>query len=145
MANSNGIPREVQEVLAESHLKILAQLTLTGVNNKEASTKLGISEYAVRKIQETEEFKAELRSLSDEMVRVASSTWKGAMGRLIPKALVALEKGLEAGKIDAVKVVMTSIGLDKVDNAPQSGTLQVILPDYNKREKVIGPDGKEIK
>lgn len=129
-------PKEVEALVKESKTKILASLTLSGIKNEDAAKQLNISVYAVRKIQESDAFKSELRSLTDDMVKTAATTWKGSMNRLIPKALAALEKGLEAGKLDAVKLVMTTLAVDKHETGQtQDAVVQVVLPNYQPKDE----------
>lgn len=137
MGDSQSVPRDVLQTISDSQLKILAQLKLTGIKNEDAAKQLGLTVYQIRKMEEKEEFKDLIRELSEQMVKEAVNTWKGSVSKLIPKALAALEKNLDLGKIEAVKVVMSSIGLDKVENQNSGGTLQVILPDYTKVEKKV--------
>ena len=137
MGNSHATPREVLQAVTDGQLKILAQLKLTNVPNEEAAKQLNMTVYQVRKVQEKPEFQDAIRNLSDEMVRTSALIWKGAMGKLIPKALSVLESNLEKDKLEAVKIILTSIGLDKVEANTSSGTVQVILPAFPKTEKEI--------
>jgi hypothetical protein len=142
--DSRDTPRHVQVAITEAQIKIIAQLKLSGIKNEEVAKQLGLTVYQVRKVEEREEFKFAIKDLADDMVRTAASMWKGAMGKLIPKALAALEKGLDAGKIDAVKVVLTTLGLDKMENTPNTGTLQIVLPDYQSKKETVIDVTKEV-
>lgn len=135
--NSHATPREVLQTVAESQLKILAQLKLTNVSNEEAAKQLNMTNHQVRKLQEKPEFQDEIRAIADDMVKTSALIWKGAMGKLIPKALSVLESNLNKDKLEAVKIILTSIGLDKVESTASSGTVQVILPNFAKTEKDI--------
>jgi hypothetical protein len=132
MSNIKSVPEATERALLEAKMRLLAQLKLSNVSNEDAAKQLGITIYQVRKLEERDEFRDVIKELTEDMVKVAAQQWKGSVSKLIPKALSTLEKGLDQGKLDAVKIILTSIGLDKVEQTASGGTLQVILPDYNK-------------
>ncbi len=136
MPHSLGIPKEVAEVVNESQSQVLARLTLTGVSNADAATQLGISMFKVRKLQKTEEFKNHLKEAAEDMMGVATNTWRGLMADLIPLAYKALTKALQEGDLKGVEIMMKTMGIDK--QVPQTGTgnIQIVLPNYNTEKTV---------
>jgi hypothetical protein len=136
-----GIPKDVTEVVNESQSVILARLTLSGVSNEAAAKQLGVSKYQIRKLQKSEDFKKHLKDASEDLVSLASNTWKGMMQELIPLAYEALKKALDKGDLKGVELMIKTLGIDKQVAAPQSGNLQIILPDY-KTEKLVNVEVK---
>lgn len=142
MGKSTGTPKEVTETIEESKSKLIATLAFSGLTTTEIAAKVDMSEYRVSRLMKEPEFKALLKASAEDMIADSANIWKGAMWKLIPKALKVIEKALDEGELEAVKLVMKSVGVEKTEVAPSGGTLQVILPDY-KSEKVVTHEIKE--
>lgn len=139
MSESYSVPQDVKEVLQESHTQILARLKLANVSNEDAAKQLGVTVHRVRKLMEMEEFKSVLRDETDKLTKEAVTTWKGQVSKLIGKSLSVLEKNLDKGNLEAVKLVLRSIGADEVKEESGNTAINVILPNF-KQERVIEVD-----
>lgn len=131
---------ETQALVEQTRHDTIAAMLISGRSVSSIAEELKLSRSAVNKITKTPEFKAHLQDISDSMVSTAVNAWKSAMSGLISKSMAVVERKLDEGDLDAVKVVMKSIGMDKQVETQQQGTLQIVLPDYNRK-----PEPKEVK
>ncbi len=137
MATEESIPQEVEDVIADSKAKVVASMLITGSTYVAISKHLGITRFALVKLMKTEEFREQLAVMSDQMVTTAANTWRGMMQELVPLAHTALKKALERGDLKGVEIIIKSLGIDKQTAQVQQGTLQVILPEFNKPKDIV--------
>lgn len=123
---------ETRELLAEVRHQHIATLLVAGLTVKQIAEDVKLSQKQVGQIIGTEEFRLVLREYADKLVGAAANTWKAAMNTRIAKALKVLDNRLEKDDLEAVKLVMKSIGVEKMSETQQSGTLQIVMPDLNK-------------
>lgn len=142
VSNAHSTPRSANEVLDTAKVRLLAQLKITNLSNEEAAKHLGISIHQVHKLEKTEDFKVAVREITEEMMKTAAMHWKGAMGKLIPKAIKVLEKCLDEGDLEAVKVVIKGFGMDQMETAQANNSLTVVLPDFSRVEKHVDVEVK---
>lgn len=127
---------DLAEAMDDSQAKIVASYMLQGHTILEIAEKTGLTKHRVEKLYKSDELKKHLSTISDQLVSVAASTWKGALMERIPKALAVIDKKLNEGDLEAVKIIVKSLGIDKQENPDRGGSLTVVLPEF-KREKDI--------
>jgi len=128
------IPDDALEAVESSKAKIVASMLITGSSIQGIMDHMHITRRQVGKLMKTDEFKEHLSELSDQMVSVAASTWKGMMQELVPLAHKTLKKALEKGDLKGVEIIIKSLGIDKQTQQQQATSLQVILPDFKPKE-----------
>lgn len=139
-----SIPEALPEVVEETRAKQVAALSVAGLSQDDMSKELGISKRQVRKILVTDEFKAAVKEIGDEAVRVAVQIIRTRTARLADKATVQLEKALNKGDLEAVKLVYKTAGIfDSIEKQPAGDTnLTVVLPGASKEVKADVVEGE---
>lgn len=127
---------EAKEILNELKDAQLASLLISGLTVRAAAKQMQLSERQAFRLMETDEFKAVLRESADKLLSTAASTWKGAMSQRMTKALAVLDAKLDANDLEAVKLIVRTLGVEKVSEAPVQGNIQIVLPDYNKPKTI---------
>ncbi len=128
---------ESKALIRETQIQQVAHMLMAGNIVRDIAAATGLSTQQVNKMTAKDDFKAYLREYSEKMVATAANTWKGAMMERIPIALKALDKSLKAGDLEAVKIMMRTLGVDKLpEQSQQAQSLQIILPDYNNTKVV---------
>jgi hypothetical protein len=129
MSDPGRIDPEVTEILETALYKQVAQLLIAGRSVKGISMELKISNNKVRAVLATEDLKNYLKEQTEHMVSSAANTWRSAMQARIPAALKALDKLIKKGDAEGIKILLRSLGVDKVqDQVQQAQNIQVILP-----------------
>lgn len=131
---------ETQALVEQTRHDAIAAMLISGKSVSAIAEEMGLSRSAVNKITKTPEFKAHLQDISDSMVSTAVNTWKSSMSGLISKAMTVVERKLEEGELEAVKLVMKSIGVEKQVETQQQGAIQIVLPNYHGKA-----EPKEVK
>lgn len=112
-----------------AQLQQIVALTLVGTPEIRIAEQLGVSRHRVRKVRNSDAFKKELDDVAAQSKASAKAAVESELDRLAPKALKALEKALDEGKVDAVRTYFEAIGLkDKNADAGGTGVIQLILP-----------------
>lgn len=112
----------------------VAALVRCGVPEVRIAEELGVTRYRVSKIRGSEAYKAYLKEISDKASREAISDFVERASEMTALALAALQKNLEEGKIEGVRLWAETIGLKKLqDQAEDKGMapLQIVLPGAN--------------
>jgi hypothetical protein len=129
MSDPGRIDPEVTEILETALYKQVAQLLIAGRSVKGISMELKISNNKVRAVLATDDLKNYLKEQTEHMVSTAANTWRSAMRDRIPAALKALDKLIKKGDAEGIKILLRSLGVDKVqDQVQQAQNIQVILP-----------------
>lgn len=120
-----------RELLEEVRNRQIASLLIGGATMKSTAKELGLSTSGLSKITDTEEFRAVLREVSDKLLVNAANTWKASVSELVGQSIKVLKAKLDENDLEAVKLVVRSLGVEKQAEVPQSGSIQIVLPDYN--------------
>lgn len=103
-----------------------------------------LNRYTVNRILDMPESRAIIEEADGQLYKAAIALLRSAIYPLIPKAVKALERGLEKGDIKAVHEFFEVLGVNQTQKdggSKQGQVLQVILPDYNKPKEVPHDDG----
>lgn len=130
-----------EPLILEAQTKQIVTLRLANVSIKDIATQMKMTQYAVRKAIDTEEFRLQLREISDKLVDTAANTWKAGISDLIGEAHRVLRQKLQDNDLEAVKVIVRSLGVEKQESVVQQGNIQVIMPDYAIAKPVINQEG----
>lgn len=135
MSNNEEI-KEALELVEDVLHKRIAALLVSGCSVNAIAKELGVNRNRVAKAMQTEEFKAYLKELSEQSVELALNTWRASMQKLIPEAIDVIRVGLKRNNLEAVKIVMKSIGAEKQQEQVQSGSVTVVLPDLTQPKDI---------
>lgn len=124
------------ELLNEVLTKQVVTLKLNNVSTKDIANQLKTTQYSIKKIIDSEEFRLHLRELSDRLVDTAANTWKASISELVVEAKRVLKDKLAENDLEAVKIVVRSLGVEKQESVVQQGNIQVILPDYTQAKTI---------
>lgn len=134
---------QTQALVEQTRHDTIAAMLISGKSVSAIAEELGITRSAVNKITKTPEFKAHLQDISESMVSTAVNSWKSSMSHMIGKAMAVVERKLDEGELEAVKIILRSLGMDNKQETSSTGTLQIILPEYQKSAKEIKAEVKE--
>jgi hypothetical protein len=128
---------EKPEIIIDAVLtKKAALLVLAGKDSiLGLSKELGLSRWATKKLVDSQEFKAHLTNLSEAELLPLVQEMRQSIGKLGKKALQVLENHLDDNNLEAVKLVLKTMGLMENEVKQADTTLNVILP--GSTEKVI--------
>lgn len=127
---------ETREILNEVRDRQLASLLVSGLSVSAAAKEIKLSAAQAHRIMETEEFRAALREISDKLLANSANTWKAAISQLVTKSIEVLKNKLDQNDLEAVKLVVRSLGVEKQAEAPMQGNISIILPDYSQPKHV---------
>lgn len=121
--------KHIETIVEETQHHIAATQLIAGTPKTKIANMLGMTPKALDKMIHSEDFRGFMQEYSSSLVNAAANTWKAAMLDRIPDALKVLDKHLKDRNLEAVKVVMKSVGLDKVQPEAQANTaITVVLP-----------------
>lgn len=121
----------------ESLYRLIATQLITGVSKAEIAKSLNTNVQRVNVLLKNTDFKAIMTELTDDLIGTAVASWKGAMSERIEQALKVIDFHLKTNNIEAVKLVMKSIGLDnQAPTVAAQGSLTVVLPNYETGKTV---------
>lgn len=140
MSDKPQLTKENKEFFAMSVAEGIANLEPV----KGIADKLKLSERQVRNVMKTDEYKEVLDELKTSAKAKAKAFVSRRANRLMPQAMAALEKALEEGSIEGVKLVFKTFGVvdDKTDESSQDKSVNIILPSF-KKEKYIETASKD--
>lgn len=127
---------DTRELLDDIRHKQIASLLIGGAKMKDVSKEIGLSLTQLGRVTDTEEFRAVLREVSDKLLANAANTWKASVSELVGQSVKVLKAKLDQNDLEAVKLIVRTLGVEKQVEAPQSGTLQIVLPDYNQPKTI---------
>lgn len=122
------------ELVIETQEKMIATMAISGMGIQTIAKELKLTRYNVKKTMDKDSFRSLLREIADKMVANAANVWKAAMEDRISEALRVLDKKLKDNDLEAVKIIIKSVGIDKQETAQQSSNLTVVLPDFKQKE-----------
>lgn len=136
--------RNVQIDVDSANIARIVPLRLSNVGITKISKELKLTQHYVSKIVDSDEFKLKLRETADEMSVQAINTWKVSISNLVPKAVEVLKTALDKDDLEAVKLVVRSLGIEKQETQVQQGNITVVMPDYSKQVEAEVSDGTII-
>lgn len=105
----------------------------------EIGEEMGLSQQQISRISKTEACQRMLEELQDGARKQAKASMAQKAPELLKKAYYALEKSLQEGKVEGVKLVFKALGVIDDDKQEQGDTvLHVTMP--HSIEKVIDVD-----
>jgi fatty acid-binding protein DegV len=133
------IDPEVTEILETVLYKQIAQLLIAGRSVKAISQELKVSNNKVRAVLATDDLKNYLKEQTEHMVSTAANTWRSSMQARIPAALKALDKLIKKGDAEGIKILLRSLGVDKVqEQTQQAQSITVVLPNTEPKDIEVG-------
>lgn len=129
--------KDVQIDIDAANIARIAPLRLSNVGIIKIATELKLTKHYVTRILDTAEFRAKIREISDEMTSQAVNTWKASISALVPEAIGVLKNSLAEGDLEAVKLVVRSLGIEKQETQVQQGNITVVLPDFSESIKQV--------
>ena len=129
--------KQVQELERDTLLKLIASKEILQLPVVQIMEELKLNKHEFYRLKKSPEYKAVLREISDEATGNAVSVWKSSMTGLIHEAHRALREQLADNNLEAVKIVLKSIGMDAQEKAQGDTSITVVLPQLEKQEKAI--------
>lgn len=123
--------KDIQLNVDEANISRIAPLRLANIGINKIAEQLKLTKHYVTKIVNSSEFSAKLREISDDMTSQAANSWKASISNLVPQAVDVLKQALKKGDLEAVKLIVRSLGVEKQETQVQQGNIQVILPDFS--------------
>lgn len=118
----------VDEVLTRQ----IAGILVGGASITDCAKKLNISPAAVRRIIETDKYKAIVAEAGEEELAPALAKAKAQLARLTTKAVKAIEEVLDTGagrdKLQAASIVLKAVGLHENEEKQNDGNITIIMP-----------------
>lgn len=128
--------KDIQVNVDEANISRIAPLRLANVGINKIAEQLKLTKHYVTKIVNSSEFSAKLREISDDMTSQAANSWKASISNLVPEAVGVLKQALEKGDLEAVKLIVRSLGVEKQETQVSQGNITVVLPDFNDSKQV---------
>lgn len=126
---------DIKELETESLHKLIATKRVLHTPIDVITSELKISKKKLYNILATDEYKAVLKQIAEEATSHAVMVWRASMEGLITESHRVLRARLKEDDLEAVKVVLKSIGVDQQAPQQQATSLTVVLPDMNQEKK----------
>lgn len=126
--------QKIDEVVQLTQIQQIAGLALMGNSQVQISKQLGIKRHKVRELMTSEEFKETMLGVAKQSLDMAVSAFKSKMNALEPLAYSALRDGLADGKLEAVKLWGTYVGIGAEDDNKTQSPLTIVMPGANAPE-----------
>lgn len=121
----------------ESLYRLIATQLITGVSKTEIAKSLNTNVQRVNVLLKNSDFKSVMTEITDDLLGTAVASWKGAMSERIEQSLKVIDFHLKTNNIEAVKIVLKSLGLDnQAPTVAAQGSLTVVLPNYETGKTV---------
>jgi hypothetical protein len=128
---------ESKALVEEAFHKQIASLMISGLKPSEIAKQLNTTTYKISRVLKTDEFKDHLKEVTEVLVATAANTWKSAMQERISDSIKVIDHHLKNNNLEAVKLVMKSVGIEKTEQQIQSGALTIVLPGQSAEKEVI--------
>jgi hypothetical protein len=119
-------------VVEEALTRQIATIMLTGASVTDCAKKLTITPAAVRRIIETDKYKELVTVTAEDSLTPALSQAKLQLGKLVTKAIKAVERALDEGSardsLQAATIVLKSVGLHEEKEQQSDTSITVVLP-----------------
>lgn len=126
--------KNIQVEVDSANITRIVPLRLSNVGITKIAKELKLTQHYVSRILDSDEFKLKLRETADEMSVQAISTWKVNISHLVPKAVEVLKTALDKDDLEAVKLVVRSLGIEKQEANVQQGNITVVMPDFTPKQ-----------
>lgn len=120
--------KDVQLDVDSANIARIAPLRLANTGINKIAKELNLTGHYVSKILDTVEFRTALSTIAEEASNHAVSSWKHSVAQLVPEAIEVLKVALADNDLEAVKLVMKSLGIEKQEANVQEGNITVVLP-----------------
>lgn len=125
-------------LINELTTKKVAALAATGANQTAIAKQLKISLYHVKRIQKTDEYRAHLTEIGDNVIASAKAEMRTAIAGLKNDAIKALKANLTKNSMQAVVAVLKAMGLDgSVKEDDKGGGFTLVLANQDKPVQTI--------
>lgn len=128
---------EAQQELA---IRKIASLADTGLQPKDIAAKLKLTVHQVKRLQASDEYKALMIEVGDKYLAEAKTKWSQGMARMLDKCLRVIERNLDEGNLEAVKIAIKSLGISEAEKSTGDSTINIVLPT-GVGDKVIEVEG----
>lgn len=128
--------KDIQLLEREALLRLIASKEIMHLPVASIMEDLKLNKHEFYKIRKSSEYKEVLRDISDEATSSAISIWKASMTSLVHEAHRALREQLANNNLEAIKIVLKSIGMDAQEKVTGDTSITVVLPEL-KQEKII--------
>lgn len=132
--------KDIQLDIDAANISRIAPLRLANVGINRIAEELKLTKHYVTKIVNSQEFTAKLREVAEEATSQAANSWKASISNLVPEAISVLKQALEKGDLEAVKLIVRSLGVEKQETQVQQGNITVVLPDFNTDSKQVNSE-----
>jgi hypothetical protein len=117
--------------------KQLAVALLDGSPVSQAAKAVGIELSVARRIVKSEAFKELVNKAGDDSLLPALAEAKNKLAKLTSKAIKVIEYQLDENNLDAAKIVLKAVGVDKDDGkAEQDTVLNIIMPGATEPKSI---------
>lgn len=120
--------KDVQLDVDSANIARIAPLRLANSGINKIAKELNLTGHYVSKIIDTVEFRTALSAIAEEASTHAISSWKHSVAQLVPEAIEVLKASLADNDLEAVKLVMKSLGIEKQEMQVQDSNITVVLP-----------------
>lgn len=125
LVNFTNTPTEVMN----SHIiPNVVAMVVAGCSVHEIARDQNMNRTTVRKIMASHRFRELLEKTSESTLKSAVAQARSGMARLVTESLRVIENKLKEDSLEAVKIVMKGLGVEKEEGAVQDTNLTVILP-----------------
>lgn len=106
----------------------VAALAIAGAKTSDICRQLNLTRYEVKKITEREDFQQIVEQEGDREITPLINRAKADLARLVNKSIKVVERHLEKDNLEAAKIVLRSVGLEKAEAQQADTQINVILP-----------------
>lgn len=116
----------------------LAAVMLDGTSVTQAAKQLGLPLATARRIVKTDGFKFLVSKVGEDELGPALAKAKSKLAKLTDKAVRVIENQLDQDNLEAAKMVLRAVGLEKQEEKQEQDTLiQVVLPGVSEPKTII--------
>lgn len=124
-------------VVSEIFTRRVAVLAMGGMTSRKIANEMGLSQDAIEKIQQREDYKGILKNIGEKDLNFEVAKTKQKLTQLADQSIKVYQKVMQdyldgkTGARDAVTVAQSvnrAIGADREENKPQDSQLTIVLP-----------------
>lgn len=136
MSDYQAVSEKSKEIIDEARVKQVAALVIAGISHNQISKDMGISRYFVNKIVNSTMFQQYVSKESEDALASAKSTIKAALTQRVPALIAAIDKHLEEGNLEAVKIAFRALGMEQGESNTAASNITVVLPGAEPKEVI---------
>jgi len=138
--SKRGGKREKLEITPIT-IRQTAMLKSVGRSAMEIAQELNISQSSVLRLLKRDDTKALIKSMETTAIQSAISVLKVELSRLLQKAVQVIERKLDEGDLDAVRVLFKGVGVESQEATKDSSQqITVIMPGAPQEPRMIQAD-----